>query len=466
MRRYLITVIIGLVIWATLTHSAFAFTIQLKDGTYLTGEVTAQTDEGFEFKRWDNGGVASLRWEHFTTAEANRIKTLLKIKPATEADKINGSRIYLSNNMVYEGLVVEETEDSLLLKHITGAKRILKKDILKSEPIQIEIQKVYTTEENYAERLAKINQDKAEDHLKLAEYCQDSLKLYDKAKQHYLKAAELNSAYAGRAQKKIAELDALAFQQKVSQIEKLIAKPDPKAIEDASTLLDNLRKEYENTTDDNIRQTIDSLAEKIDESARSTEEKSFREATKKIINQHYSAMKSYLRKVSDGKFSYSDACYYVSSILPNEIIAKLAKDNKMSEDEVAKILEESGQMEGLAQHTVSYGDGSWLMASPPKSPEIGSIDEYTRFQDKMKRLNEAKSRAASNNELISADTWWEKTAPQTREMWLEAFYAERYFTLVEKKEKPCPGCSGEGLQGKNLCKRCWGALVEVTIIYK
>ena len=124
------------------------------------------------------------------------------------------------------------------------------------------------------------------------------------------------------------------------------------------------------------------------------------------------------------------------------------------------------KMEGLVQRTAGYADASWMVASPPQPPNSGDVEQFIAYQEKMKRINDAKAKAASNNELPTTDGWWQKALSSAREAYLEAFYAERFLVIVERKEKPCPTCNGDGVLKNKICNRCWGSIVEVTIIYK
>jgi hypothetical protein len=442
-----------------------ALTIKLRTGDYLTGEITQADENGFEFKRWDNDGLISIKWFHLPAAEISRLKDLLQIKVSRSASKVAGEKVFTISGAVYEGLVTDE-ETNILIKSAGGTKRIVKKDIQKREPVQIDLFKVYTYQECYAKMLSDIKADKASDQFKLAEYCQEALRMFDKAKEHYTKAGELDALYWIKATKKIAEIDVLIVQEAIGQIDKYLEKPTPKLIEQAKELLAGLNKQYENSENTDILKSIEAATARIDVVEKSLADKNLQEASKKIAKQYYTVMKSELRKLSEPKITYANATLWASGTVPKNIIAKLAKDNKITEDDVTKIVGNMSKLEGLAPRTASFGEGSWLVASPPPAPTTGDITQFTQYQEKMKRINDAKTKAATANELLTAETWWLKTAAPQRETYLEAWYAERFLTVVEKKEKPCPNCSGEGVIQSKLCNRCWGTLVEITIIYK
>ena len=465
MKNIVLVIPMIVIVILLVSPTGHALTIKLRTGDYLTGEITQFDEYGFEFKRWDNDGIISVKWFHLPASEINRLKNMLQIKASRNASKVDGEKVFTISGAVYEGLITEE-ENNILVKSAGGARRIAKKDVQKREPVQIELFKVYTHLECYNKMLSEIKIDKAADQFKLAEYCYEMLRMFDKAKEHYAKAGEMDVLYRIKAAKKVAEIDSLIVQETIAEIDKYLEKPTIKSIEQAKELLSSINKEYEGSENPDILRYIEVSTSKIDAVEKSLSEKSLQDAAKKIVKQYYTIMKNELRKVSEQKLTYADATYWVSGTVPKNIIAKLAKDNKISEDDVTKIIANMSKLEGLTSRTASYGEGSWIVASPPAAPSTGDIEQFTQYQEKMKRINEAKTKAATNNELITAETWWQKTAGPQRETYLEAWYAERFLTVIERKEKPCSNCAGEGVIKSKICNRCWGTLVEITIIYK
>src|SRR5262245_63567978 len=48
--------------------------LRLRDGTLLFGEVLAHEESGVRVRRFDNGGVVDLRWDHLIPEEAERLR--------------------------------------------------------------------------------------------------------------------------------------------------------------------------------------------------------------------------------------------------------------------------------------------------------------------------------------------------------------------------------------------------------
>ncbi|MFA5794660.1 MAG: hypothetical protein WC980_06295 [Candidatus Brocadiia bacterium] len=465
MRKISSILFLAFIILICSSSLSYSLTIKLRNGDYLTGDVSKSDEDGFEFKRWDNEGVISIRWYHLPAFEINRMKSMLQIKVMQNVARVTGEKIFTSSNAIYEGVIVAEDDENVYVKNTGGTRKINKKDIRKRDQVQIDLFKVYTYNECYDKMLSEIKIEKAADQFKLAEYCQDTLKMYDKAKEHFLKAGELDIAFRSKVTKKIIEIDMLVIQDAIFQVEKLLEKPPQKNIDQAKEILLNISKQFENSENQDMLKSIESIKNKISGAEKLISDKNLQDAAKKISRQYYTNLKNELRKVSEGKLSYGDATYWVSTNSPKNILSKLSKDNKITEEETSKIIANMSKLEG-SSHTANYGEGSWIVASAPKAPSTNDIEKFTEYQDRMKRINDAKSRAANNNELITADTWWNKAVPAQRESWLEAFYAERLLTVLDKKEKPCSNCVGEGIIKSKLCNRCWGTLVEITIIYK
>ncbi|MEW6027458.1 MAG: hypothetical protein AB1599_09220 [Planctomycetota bacterium] len=446
-----------------------ALTIQLKNGTSLTGEVVSSDEQGIEFKTWDNNGIVKLKWQHFDSEEASRIRKILSLSSLSgEAHNIDGHKIYLKSGTIHEGVVMEKTASQLKIKTITGVKNVANADILRMDPVKINPLGIYTAQEWYAEKAKAFNLEKAPDNYELAEYCRTFLKLYDKAKEHYLKAAELSDSYRERSLQKIAELDNDMVRGKEEEINKLLASKDSKSIEQAKEILANWRKGSGEKLTPAAEKAIRALEGKIKDAEKSLLSKSQKETVKKIHQQCYSSVKSLIKQIGSQEMSYQDTLAYVNTMMYKKMVEKLSKDLKMPEEEIITTLNDRTPEKygDLQRREATYGDGSWVInAETQVPPSSMTPEEFAKYQKRIKLIADAKDKAAEKNELIAPEEWWEKAKGQ-RDQFLEALFAERYMYIVERKEIPCLTCSGEGVINKNLCKRCWGTMVDITIIYK
>ncbi|MFH0888484.1 MAG: hypothetical protein V1871_04680 [Planctomycetota bacterium] len=463
--KVIICLIVIIVFWSS---QASSFTVQLKNGSYLTGEITSYDSNGFEIKCWYNNGILKLKWYHLNKEEAHRLRIILSVPQLNrDIDEIDASIIYSKSGPIYDGILTEQTSSYVQVKTISGVKNISLNDIIKTERIKVNPLKIYTSQEWYLEKIKTFNLEDASDNFQLAEYCKTVLKLYEKAKEHYYKSAQLSPLYKEEANKKISELTNITLQEKIDEIEKLILTNDSKSLDQAKEILAKLKND-KSSTDTQIAKIIGELEAKIKDKEKNISSKSEKESYKKIYQQYYSALKSLIKKICEQNMSYPDTISYVNTMIYKQIITKLAKDNKMAEDEVANIIGEKSpaKLEDIPRREISYGDGSWLVSQNTEETSNMDPEKFAKYLTKIKAISEAKDKAAQKNELITSDTWWKNVSSTQREKFLEASFAEKYMYFIERKQKPCNLCSGEGVINKNICKQCWGTMVEIIIAYK
>ncbi|MDI6787008.1 MAG: hypothetical protein QME51_01385 [Planctomycetota bacterium] len=455
-----------IIICLLLPLETFSITVQLKNGSYLSGEIVSFDEMGLEFKSWHNNGILYLKWHHLADSETIRLKNILAISFTIEGNnEIYASRIYLKNGQILEGVISEKDENTIKIKTINGLKNVVTGDILKTENFYTEPLKIYKPQELYLEKSKTLDSEKASDNFELAEYCRNYLKLYDKAKEHYAKAAQLSSSFRDKANERISAMTDEILFQKVAEIEKLIENKDKKSLEEAKNVLLDIKKMEKTKYRD---KAITELEKKITEAENLLASRVQTDLNKKILAQYYSNLKASIKKICSQGLSYQSTISYVNNMVYKQVVEKLSKDNKLSEKEILSIIEDKSQekLQHLPKREISYGEGSWLVNTGVSSQSSITPEEFARYEKRTKLVAEAREKAAQKGELITPDVWWDKTTDSQREIFIEALFIETYWQVIEKKEKPCSSCSGEGTIGKNLCKVCWGTMTEIIIVYK
>jgi len=455
-------------IMLSLAGQLFPLTVVLKNGTYLSGEIVTSDEYGVEFKCWDTNGILRFKWHHFNDEESSRLKNILSLSPLVrDAYNIDGHKIYLKSGAVYEGATLEKSSTHLKVKTITGIKNIPITDVLRQDDIKIDPLKIYTAQEWYIEKAKAFDLKNAADNFELAEYCRQFLKLYDKAKEHYNKAAQLSASYKERSYQKIAGIDNDMIRAKELEIEKLISNKDSESLEQAKSIIAEWRKNT-GLSPETVK-IIDNLEKDIADAEKSMASKSQKENVKKISQQGYNAIKLLIKQICGQEMSYQDAVLYINTMLYKKIVEKLSKENRITEEEVTRILSDKSpeKYDSLPKRESSFGDGSWIVSSEiQKQAPSMTPEEFAKYQKRIKAITEAKDKAVQKNELIAPETWWAKASEIQKGSFLESLFVERYMYVIERKEIPCSTCSGEGVINKNLCKRCWGTMVDINIIYK
>jgi len=444
--------------------------IKLENGAYVTGEIITVNNNIVYIKSWHNGGTIQLTWRSISSDCTDQIRRALELTSNANydlSDDIDASRVYLRNGAIYTGILLEQITSEIRMKLRQSEEKIPMSGVLKMHPIKVSPMQVYTPLEWYDIKSKIFNTAKASDNFRLAEYCAGYLKLYEKAIEHYNMAAQLSAIFKDESEKKINQINLINIQEKIDEINKLMYAKDFKAIEESKKiLLDLIKLEVKDSI---LAEKIKALNLKVREIESNTASKIEQEQNKKVYLQFSANIKLLIRKICSQNMSYADTMAYIQTMLVKQAINKLAKDMNMTEESVSSIVKEKLPLilDSLPEKEASYGDGSWIvnednyLAASSMNPE-----EFAKYQKKLKDVQDAKNKAAEKNELITADTWWKSADSTQKEKFIEAAVAQRYMNLVAKKQKLCPLCNGEGIVTKNLCKKCWGTLVELVIIYK
>ena len=456
---YFLVIVFGIV--CLTPGSADALGIRLKNGRVLQGEIMDYDEDGFQFKLWTTGGVVHIAWYNLTSQEITRVNNLLNVKPVTE--KLKGYRIYTNQNIAFEGFPLENTDEKLVLKNIEETDTFLKKNILKMEPIELDLLAVYTKDELYQKKYERYDLTKGLNNHKLAQYCRDVLNEYGLAEKHFLEASKLDPSLKSQVEKALLEQEKMSLNWEIQKINTLLRK---ESIAEARVLLEETKENFD-LTNSEIKEILDEVAARIDGAEKGLKEERRKEINRKIVTDWHRVIKSLLKRTAaDKRLTFSDACQYVASILRKELVFKLAKDYKISEIEVENYWEER-DLETVPKKTAGYGDGSYWAGYRLKRPARSDGQAWATYRQKAREIGEAKMRAAGQNRLITIDAWWNRAGTTKRTKWLEAYFAERQMKIIEKREENCTKCQGKGVIGsaRDLCDRCIGGTLEVTIEY-
>lgn len=445
--------------------SLFSLTIKLQNGSCLQGEIVSSDETSFEFKRWDTGGLITFKWEQLPPEESQRIRNLLNIRIL--GDEVSAFKAYIKNGEIIMGIILEETNRYINLKTRNGVKNILKDSILGSEFVKINILDVYSPEEIYEIEIKRYNLNQAEDCYKLAEYCFARLGLLDKARELFSKSAALDERYREKAYLQIKIINNEFCSNEIKRISSILDKGD---IKNGRIMVDNLKNQQILKADTEIQALIQGIEQKVTDAEKKEKEQKEKDLVKKTLDEWYKIMDTSLNQIaSNTKVTYPNIIAYVKQFLFKEITSKAAKNLEMKEENIQKLWI-TRTINVSTKKTASYGDGTFIVTPTPPVPPYESIEEYANYQEKMRLINDAKRDALRKRTTLNADGWWSRASVSVKQNWLEAYVAERQMKIIDKKMTPCQNCHGEGIIRKSnqvieLCNRCQGCTVDITIIY-
>jgi hypothetical protein len=484
---------------------AAADTFRLKTGRILHGEIQNVDPQGFQFRRWENGGSFYLPWGALTSSDAARLRSAF-IPVAAARPTVSCLRIITDQNTVYDGLLLSETADKLTLK--LGDRRIPipAKSVKYRVTIELDAEKVYTPPELYERRLAELDATTVEGNMIMAEYAM-SLGLPTQARGHYVKVKEIDASRQEQIDRYLENFDRRVKEAEAKKLrEDILALAATGKFEEAREKLAKLQEGYAETP---AVKDIEAFKKKLQEEEELYKKNREELLRKKIPPDWYEVMERLIRrKAGERGIKLETARAYVEGNLLSEIKASLASRYGIEEGEVEKHWNEREKLvPPLGTRSASYGSGTWIIAGgqggaiqvrggaagtgtgrtnqPPPTRwgggsthgGRGAFDRVFGGRTPTRSGNTPQPQAQAKPKEYTLETpeeWWQSASWMLRVDWLRALFAEKALKVSQRKERPCPQCGGSGnvtvssggASEELPCKRCHGTKNEVTVLYQ
>jgi|GEM_PF-1821384 len=465
-------------------------TVKLKSGRVLTGLVLVDDSnrEGFTVQRWDTGGSVFVRWTQITEVERARLSSRVADVKVLGV-MLDGVRAMTAGRDVV-GVLQKEDATTLHIKtkDAKAPVQVPKSALLRPhESIKVPESEAYSADEMVDLRLAKAN-DKDYASMKELGAFAASVKLYERAKEYYQKAASVADA---KSKEEIDEIltrnEALIKEEKaaglVAQAKELIKNIEfPKAIETAKKLLSEF-------PDTEVAKQNKGLAEEIQKKQKDYETNRTEYLAENVPAAYKDRRAGLLNQYASTKYKIAEVLQKVNKI-DEEVVADLAKRNKATPEEINAAW---GKRE-LKPKTVSYGDGTWIVkggkdggldtdqrTQPNANPNKNQNNNNGGFNFNGGRNNNGGNKGQNTQpqtlgkKLETKDEWWATASTSDRRNFVEAEYAKNSSAVKkEVKTKKCTVCKGEGMSKETrqgypcdcVCSRCHGAKEEEIVIYQ
>lgn len=470
-------------------------TVRLKSGRILTGIVVFDdaNKDGFTVQRWDTGGVVFVRWSQITEIERSRLANRVpEAKPL--GVMLDGVRA-MTNGRDVVGVLVKEDANNLQIK-TRDAKvpvQIPKSALLRPhETVKIPESDAYSPDEMVDNRVAKANEKDYAAMVEVGRFAA-GMKLYERAKELYQKAASADASKKEEIEAIITQNDTLIKEGKaaalVAQVKEFV-----ETIEFAKAL-DTVKKLMSDYGDTEVAKQNKDLAATVEKKAKDFEGKRV-EYLAENVPQAYKDRRASLfsQYASATKYKIAEALQHANKI-DEEVVAELAKRMKSTPEEIQTAW---GKRE-LKPKTVSYGDGSWIV----KGGQDGGLDTDAKTQPNTnnggnnngrnnggfgfggnggktqggntKNMPNANQPQPLGKKLETKDEWWSTASTSDRRNFVEAEYAKNSSAVKkELKTKKCSVCNGEGTRKETRqgvaceckCLRCHGAKEDDIVIYQ
>ncbi|MBI3856795.1 MAG: hypothetical protein HY293_13995 [Planctomycetes bacterium] len=346
--------------------------VKLKSGRVLTGLVLVDeaNREGFTVQRWDTGGTVFIRWAQISDGERARLSnrvTEVKILGLM----LDGVRAMTAGRDVV-GVLVKEDNASLHIKtkDSKAPVQVPKSALLRPhEMLKVPEADAYSPDEMVDLRLAKAN-EKDYASMKEVGLFAASVKLYERAKEFYQKAAAVADAKSKeeveeiltRNESLIREGKAAAL---AAQVKDFVAEIEfAKALEAAKKLLSEF-------SDTEVAKQNKTLADDIQKKAKDYESKRTEYLAENVPQAYKDRRASLFSQYGSTKYKIAEALAHANKI-DEEVVAELAKRMKATPEEITA----AWAKRELKPRSVGYGDGSWIV----KGGQDGGLDTDAKTQ--------------------------------------------------------------------------------------
>jgi hypothetical protein len=465
-----------------------AETFRLKTGRVLHGDVQHADADGFQLKRFDNGGTLFVSWSAIAAADALRLRTAVLPDAAVERPTVKGVRLITDQQSVYEGLVVDENADKLILKAGVRKIPIPVKSIRHRVEIDIDADQVYTAEELYELKAAETDATTVEGNQLLAEYAL-SRGLAAKARAHYEKIKEIDPARKDAIDRLLEDFDKRMKEAEARRLRAdLLVLAKEGKFEKVREILAKLKDGFAETE---ATRDLDEFAKKMQAEEELWKTKRDELLKKELIPAWYETMDRLIRrKVNERNVTLEAARAYVESNLDAEIKATLASKYSIKDADVDRFWSERQVPQ---PRSAAYGSGTWIIAGGQSGPiqlkapaarqQPGSRQGGSTTRSTLERLLGGRTSSTRQPQqqaqpqvykLDTPEEWWQSVSGVMRVDWLKAVFAEKALKVIQRKERPCAQCGGQGIFHRVSadgtedlpCKRCHGTKNEVTVLYQ
>jgi tetratricopeptide (TPR) repeat protein len=454
--------------------------IILIDGRYLHVKILTPSEQGLQVQLLDTGGQVFLPWGLIYETDRTR---LMK-----EFGYLNEEKVYVEDGHVvttkmgdtYEGLVISDTADSIVLKRQGTPLPIPKSSIKDLEKRSVNVLEIYTPDEFYNKRAGemKVPDDDIQGNMELADLA-FTLGLYEKSFRHYQKVQAVDPLYEEKfIANRLKTLEELSKNKQISDLIK-------QARNDA---LHNLYPKAFKAFDEilglkDLPQGLKAEAEVYKQRAIKQRYEYFR---RKVREDYEGTLKNKIAALSrDSKLKLEEARRKLRSDVHKEVVTDIATRLQLDPKEVEKMWEERGFNQ---PRIASYGSGSFIVLG--RSPNAEKYDQemqkylqsaLRQQQQQQGRNNEGGSLSAPADKMPKPPTkeeWWTKVSDSAdREGWMRAFWAEnsKKVTVVGDRWEDCSRCGGTGAlkfsgsQGDTMrttCPACQGHQRFKGVAYK
>ncbi len=463
--------------------------VRLRNGKFVAGAVTVdETDrDGFKVRLWESGATVYVKWTQIPESEKNRL--LNRAPDATGAaaqavSLIDGIRLITTNREVTGVLVREDAAQVYVKTRDARTPVVVPKNenlIRRDDGIRIRESDAYSPDEMLEARVAKLN-DKDYAQVRDLGHFAAGLKLYDKAREFYQKAALLaEPSKKGEIEEILARSEVLVKEGKaaaaLAAVRELAEDAEfAKAVEAAKKFLADF-------ADTETARANANLVASLEKDARDFETKKTEYLARTVPEMYKAKRSGLIGQYASAKYKISEARSHANKI-DEEVVKYLSEKNKCTPEEVNAAWAKREQK----HRTATFGPGSWIVKGgqdggldtdakytpPPPKQNQNNNNPFGNRNTNQNRNNQQPKPVDLGKKLETSAEWWAGCSQTDRKNFLEAEYAKNSAAVTKEiKTKKCSVCLGEGVlkstrMGQALevkCPRCHGAKDDEIVVY-
>lgn len=456
--------------------------VRLKNGRTLSGTILEEGDRraGLRIRLWETGGTISVAWEQIPEAEKRRLLDLgERVGADPLGEKIDGVRVITSTRELI-GVVERETPDTLFIKSADSPSPwpVPRKSILKQESLPIQEGDAYSPAERVARRAAQVDPANASAWLDVADYAR-RLRLFDRAREYYGKARELDPVLVPDIDRELQSLERLVRELDAEKVLEGIQKlREEGSFEEAIAAAEKFLQDFEGTTVAGENTTLLEDIRKEQAAFASDQERFLAGRVEREWRQGRGTIWS---RCADRKNTLEQAMEMAEG-LDQELETFLAAKLKTTPEKIVEHWEKRQRK----KESASYGNGSWIPldgqdggsdVAPDADAKDSDNDDDNPFKDFQRKFEQPQQNDKSDKKhrLQSREDWWLAAPLTVRTDWVKAWYAEHSERVsAERETRKCGTCAGQGTLratrgGKKInvyCQRCHGAKNDVTVKFQ
>jgi hypothetical protein len=442
--------------------------VQLRDGTLVHGEIVDfDESSGITIERVDNGGVVSLRWDHLSAAEVQRIKASRGFTgEEAQLYTVPVTHLILRNGTTESGIRVDSPRaDYISLRRRGSVDSFPKNQVASVQSGRMEGRQVLTPDELYLRLIDEQGEPvDAVSHFNLGVACEGA-GLLELAETHFLTTTGLDpDLKSDLLRSKLAwlaiKIEDAAETEALQAIDHRLYR---KQFELAAEMAASFRDDYPDS-----RQMSDLLELEAEIGRRK------RAHHGKGITSAYFGMldKRLARLARDPNLTLDVARELLETAVHEELMTSLADDFRMSPETVQELWD---LRKGGSVRSYNYGTGTFILGKQ-RALEFGRFEDdedeivdpeaeiEEEFDDLVERVKRQRQQQAAKRQSAgrgfggledqgpTSDEWWDRQSTDTKLRWLLAYYSESsgQLRVIEARPRNCRHCDGVGyLEGVN-----------------